>query len=258
MISKVKPVVLDKADKTDWYETWFDSPYYHLLYRNRDEHEAELFLDALIKFLNPPPGSRILDVACGKGRHSIYLNKKGFDVTGFDLSAESIQYDKEFENDSLSFYLHDMREVFRSNYFDIVLNLFSSFGYFEKKRDNVRCMIANVTALKENGFFVFDYFNAGKIQLKGCMITEKLITGINFHIEKHIEGNFIKKKITFNDKGNNYNFEEQLLLAGKSELEKYIIEAGLTIINCFGNYKLDPFNESTSDRLIIVAQKKVS
>ena len=154
MISTVKPLVLDERDKSYWYATWFDSPYYHILYKNRDHHEAELFLDALIRYIKPGPYARILDVACGKGRHSIYLNSKGFEVTGFDLSAESISFDKQFENDSLIFYLHDMREVFRSNYFDIVLNLFSSFGYFEKERDNIRCMIANSTALKENGIFV--------------------------------------------------------------------------------------------------------
>jgi SAM-dependent methyltransferase len=255
MISKVKPVVNDTGDKADWFETWFDSPYYHILYKNRDHKEAELFLDNLINFIKPVPEARILDVACGKGRHSIYLNKKGFDVTGFDLSAESIIYDKQFENDKLNFYLHDMREVFRSNYFDIVLNLFSSFGYFEKERDNQRCFIANTTALKPNGYFVFDYFNAQKIRNIGECTMDKTIDGITFHIEKYIDKSFIRKKITFTDNGKNYKFEEQLLLAGKTELEKYFKLAGLRITNCFGNYKLDEFDENTCDRLILIGRK---
>ena len=188
MISKVRPIVLDKSEKANWFESWFNSPYYHLLYKNRDHNEAEFFLDSLITFLHPSPEASILDVACGKGRHSVYLNKKGFDVTGFDLSSESVLHNKKFENEHLSFYLHDMREVFRSNYFDIVLNLFSSFGYFEKERDNVRCLIANATALKRNGTFVFDYFNAKKIRSKGNYVSDKMVEGICFHIEKYIEG----------------------------------------------------------------------
>ena len=256
MISKVKPLVVDRGDKNDWFETWFNSPYYHLLYKNRDLNEAILFLDRLINFLQPQKDARILDVACGKGRHSIYLNKKGFDVTGFDLSAESVNYNKQFENEKLTFYLHDMREVFRANYYDIVLNLFSSFGYFEKERDNVRCLIANATSLKPDGNFVFDYFNAKKIVNKGNCISDKLVEGINFHIEKFIEGHFIKKKISFNDSNKNFNFEEQLLLTDKTELEKYFQIAGLEVTHCFGNYMLEPFEEKISDRLILIAKKR--
>src|SRR4051812_18343331 len=125
-----------------WFESWFDSPYYHLLYQDRDQGEAKLFLNNLISFLNPSPAAPILDVACGKGRHAVFLNKKGFNVAAFDLSAESITYDKKFENETLHFYVHDMREVFRSNYFKIVFNLFSSFGYFDSHEDNERVIHA--------------------------------------------------------------------------------------------------------------------
>ena len=167
------------TDAKPWFKDWFNSPYYHQLYFKRDEAEAAAFINKLIDYLKPSKGDHILDVACGKGRHSIYLNKKGFDVTGFDLSEESIQHNKQFENENLTFYLHDMREVFRSNYFDLVLNLFSSFGYFEKDRDNLRCFIANTTALKPNGTLVFDYFNANKIRSTGNCVYEKIIEGIN-------------------------------------------------------------------------------
>src|SRR5439155_8599597 len=118
------------------FESWFNSPYYHVLYKERNEKEAHSFLDMLIHFLRPMPGAKILDVACGKGRHSLYLNQKGFNVTGFDLSPENIDYDLQFQNDTLSFFRHDMREIFRVNHFDYVFNLFSSFGYFKEESDN--------------------------------------------------------------------------------------------------------------------------
>jgi 2-polyprenyl-3-methyl-5-hydroxy-6-metoxy-1,4-benzoquinol methylase len=73
-----------------WFKDWFNTPYYHQLYFKRDEKEAAAFIDQLIDYLKPPPGSSMLDVACGKGRHSIQLASKGFDVTGIDLSEDSI------------------------------------------------------------------------------------------------------------------------------------------------------------------------
>lgn len=255
-ITKAKPVVQESDETKEWFETWFDSPYYHILYKNRDEKEAELFLDHLISFLSPKPDSRILDVACGKGRHSNHLNKKGFIVTGYDLSEESIKHNKQFENDRLEFYLHDMREIFRSNYYDLVINLFSSFGYFEKERDNVRCLISHATALKPEGIFVFDYFNCSKIVSSGEISLEKKVDGITFHIQKKVDGNSIHKKIDFTDKGKQFHFEERLMLFSKADLLRFFDMAGLQVINIFGNYDLVPFNHDNSDRLILIAKKK--
>lgn len=255
MISKVKPVVEDTGDTSDWFETWFDSPYYHILYKDRDEQEAELFLDNLISLIKPAPESRILDVACGKGRHAVYLNKKGFDVTGIDLSSNNILHDKQFENENLNFYLHDMREVLCSNYFDIVLNLFSSFGYFEKERDNLRCIIANSTALKPEGIFVFDYINATKVRAIGERRHKKTVDGIEFDIHKFIEGDFIRKKISFNSGGKEYNFIEQLSLLEKEEIESYFNQCGLMVTHSFGNYSLQSFDKMNSERLILTAKK---
>ncbi|MBL0102701.1 MAG: class I SAM-dependent methyltransferase [Bacteroidetes bacterium] len=253
MISKVKPAVKEAGE---WFETWFDSPYYHILYKERDQDEAEAFLDALIAYLKPADHSRILDVACGKGRHSIYLNEKGFDVTGFDLSEESILHNKDFENDTLHFYLHDMREVFRANYFDIVMNLFSSFGYFRTERDNIRCLIAHSSALKKEGIFVFDYFNSEKILAGGNSNFTKTVDGIDFHITKTIVGKEIIKEIEFTDNGQAYHFEERVKLYSRADLEKYFLSAGLNITNAFGNYALEEFDSKNSDRLILVARKK--
>src|SRR5688572_11147253 len=101
----------------DWYKDWFNSAFYHKLYFERDEAEAEAFIDRLLQHLSLPAGSRILDVACGKGRHSKYLSEKGLDVTGIDISFDSIMEAKTFENDHLHFYQHDMRLPAWINYF---------------------------------------------------------------------------------------------------------------------------------------------
>src|SRR5690606_8758177 len=114
----------------EWFKDWFNSPYYHLLYNHRDENEAIFFLDNLIAKLQPKPDARILDLACGRGRHAVYLRTKGFDVTGVDLSPENIRLAATTAGERLHFYVHDMRYLLLSNYFDLVLNLFTSFGYF--------------------------------------------------------------------------------------------------------------------------------
>ena len=74
----------------EWFESWFNSEYYHILYKNRDYAEAEKFISRLMDFLCPKPDAKFVDIACGKGRHAIFINKLGYDVVGYDLSEESI------------------------------------------------------------------------------------------------------------------------------------------------------------------------
>ena len=122
-------------EKNTWYASWFDTPYYHILYKDRDHEEAQLFIDNLNQYLNIAEDAKVLDLACGRGRHSIYLNKLGHNVIGADLSANSINYAKQYENENLKFVVHDMREPFVEK-FDTILNLFTSFGYFPNEKDN--------------------------------------------------------------------------------------------------------------------------
>ncbi len=81
-------------NKRQWYEKWFDSHYYHILYKNRNNEEAERFLNNLAKNIIPNQNSSIMDLACGKGRHSKYLSSLGHNVKGVDLSPQSIAYAK--------------------------------------------------------------------------------------------------------------------------------------------------------------------
>lgn len=239
----------------EWFECWFDSPYYHVLYKNRDFTEAELFIDNLIQLLQPQKSNRFLDLGCGKGRHSIYLNKKGFEVTGIDLSEKSIACAKTSENETLHFYTHDMRKLFRTNYFDVVVNLFTSFGYFEQERDDNAVVNAAYKALKPGGFFVLDFMNSKKVIESLASEETKTIEGIEFKISKNVEDNFIVKKIQFKDKGKEYQFEECVKALTLNDFEKYFEANKLKIVHLRGNYKLEEFDEKSSDRLIIVARK---
>jgi SAM-dependent methyltransferase len=238
-----------------WFQYWFNSPYYHILYQQRNDAEAEFFIDNLTKFLKPVPDSKMLDIACGKGRHSIYLNKKGFDVTGIDLSAQSIKHARAFENDKLHFLVHDMRRLFYINYFDVALNLFTSFGYFDTEKEHVNALKTFRKCLKADGLLVIDYFNTGKIirNLNSC--ETKSLDGITFNITKNVVEGKIIKKINFEDKHKIYNFEERVQAFSLEDFQRMLTKAGMVIQNTFGNYELNDFDESNSDRLILICKK---
>lgn len=143
----------------EWFNNWFNSPYYHLLYHHRNDTEATAFIERLIAYLQPATRSKILDVACGKGRHSKAFADMGFDVTGIDLSPESIAEAQQFEHEYLHFYTHDMRLPFWINYFDIAVNLFTSFGYFKTQREHNNAIRSITQSLQPKGIFIIDYLN---------------------------------------------------------------------------------------------------
>lgn len=239
-----------------WFESWFNTPYYHILYKDRDYNEAEHFINLLVKDLELPPHARIVDLACGKGRHSLFLNQLGYNVLGLDLSEQSIQHNKQFENPSLHFAIHDMRDPMHvSEPVDAVFNLFTSFGYFENYEDNFKVFEAVKQQIKSHGIFVLDYLNAEKVVSTMIPYEEKLIDGILFKITKSVENGFIKKEIDFTDKGEIFHFEEFVRLIYFNDFKKIYETEGFILDKVFGNYNLDAFDEQTSDRLILVLNK---
>ncbi len=239
----------------NWFANWFDSPYYHLLYKNRDDKEAQSFIDNLICRLKIPKKSMILDIACGKGRHSIYFNKRGMKVEGIDLSHNSINIAKKEENTTLNFSVYDMRKVFKKDTFDIIVNLFTSFGYFKKNKDEQTAITAMALSLKQEGTLIIDFMNTKKV-IKNLVESErKEVDGVNFNIKRSIRNNYIIKDIIFSDNGNNYQFQEKVKALTLDDFSKLISHAGLKIIDIFGDYRLKDFNALTSERLIIICKK---
>lgn len=217
--------------------------------------EADHFITNLTKHLNLSKDANVWDLACGKGRHSIKLNSLGYTVVGTDLSQESIAEAGKSSNNTLDFYVHDMRTPFRINYFEAVLNLFTSIGYFNDQRDNYGVFQNVYNALRPNGVFVIDFFNSGIV--KSCLVpsAQELRGEITFTISKRLEGNKIIKQIKFNDKGKEYNFEEKVIMYTLDDLLSYASKAGFVLKETFGNYDLKPFDEKRSDRLIAVFKK---
>ena len=250
-----------------WFEKWFNTPYYHILYKDRDFAEAEEFISLLVNDLEIPKNSAIIDLACGKGRHSIYLDKLGYNVLGLDLSKESIFHNKEFETSAplsltkpyLKFEVHDMRdEIYPSvskEKVDAVFNLFTSFGYFESENDDRKVFKSVHHSLKDHGYFVLDFLNEQWVKNK--LVPEYVTTkgGIDFHIKKRIENRHVIKDISFKDKGKDYHFFEKVKLHTMEEIENYGAEFGFEKIKIYGDYQLGNFDLENSPRCITVFRK---
>ena len=238
-----------------WFANWFDSPYYHTLYKNRDEKEAQVFIDNLIDYLQIPKGSKLIDIACGKGRHAKYFNKKGMDVVGVDLSQNSINTAIKDENKNLQFLAHDMRENYQENAFDVVTNLFTSFGYFENNKDEQKAINAMANNLKKEGILIIDFMNAKKVIANLVLNEQKTINNIQFDITRQVKDGYILKDIRITDGKEEQQFQEKVKAITLADYSEFITNAGLKIIDIFGNYKLDNFYEKISDRLILICKK---
>lgn len=241
--------------KKEWFEIWFNTGYHDLLYQHRNEAEAADFIRILLNYLNPAQGASILDAACGKGRHAIILAKSGFEVTGIDLSYKNIRDAILSENDLLSFYQHDMRNVFRINYFDLIFNFYTSFGYFENEKENLQTMKAFASGLKKGGRLVIDFFNLNYILDHLVEDESKIIKGVEFRIVKDFSNGYLQKEITVIEKGETHLYHEKVKGLKIADFEIYCKAADLKIISVFGNYKLDPYNEKNSERMILIAEK---
>jgi len=233
------------------YKSWFDTPYYHILYKNRDYKEAELFTNELMEFIKLPLNSKILDLACGKGRHSINLNKMGYDVTGVDLSVKNIKNASKYESENLKFKIHDMRKPFGQK-FDLVVNLFTSFGYFEDFEDNLKTLDSIKSNLKDDGLGVIDFLNINYIKNNLVHKNTKQIDGIKFHLSRYIKDGFLTKHIHFKHELKEYNFQEKVRSLNLNDFKSMFKQSKIEILHIFGDYKLNDFDINNSKRLIFI------
>jgi SAM-dependent methyltransferase len=243
--------------KKAWFEEWFDSPYYHVLYGHRSESEAAVFIHQIIEALKPPPDATFLDLACGKGRHSKALKDLGFLTHGVDLSENSIKEAKKFEDERLIFAVHDMRKVYLRNSFDYVLNLFTSFGYFERREELLETLWAVNANLKNGGFLLIDYLNTHLVMNDLSRDVDQTVnrSGVHFRISKRLEGNQILKEIHFTIEGQSHQFEERVMAIDLAQFEQLFLETGFALRTIYGDYRLNPYDSRNSDRLILLAQK---
>lgn len=244
-----------QASESNWFKVWFDSKYYPILYRNRNNNEASAFLSALLRTIDLPVGSQVLDLACGRGRHSVWLSERGFDVLGVDLSNKSIEDAKKMENEDLHFAVRDMRDSHGSETFDAVFNLFTSFGYFDIKADNELVLSRVYQALKPGGYFILDYLNAHQVVTNLVHSEKKTVDDVVFSIERDTVDNQIVKTIEVEDGGEVSRYQERVTAFTEADFEQMFASTGFKVLAKYGDYKLNAYHRESSDRLIHVLQK---
>lgn len=251
-----------------WYKKWFNRKEYLELYSHRNKQDAAKIAGLITKTLDLPKESKVLDLACGNGRHSVFFAKKGFDVLGIDLSHYLVkEAKKNLRTDyfkwakRLRFEIGDMRRIGYKNKFDLVVNLFSSFGYFEQDSENFKVLKSISLSLKKNGYFFFDFLNEQYLRkhLVNYDITKR---NRNIVIQvRNIRNNFVTKNIFLvrnkqNDKYPEINsFHEKIRLFSLEDFKKMFQAAGLKIIKTYGDYSGCAFNKHNSERLIILAKR---
>lgn len=243
----------------EWFREWFSSPYYDLLYYKRNEQEAATFAKTLEQHLQPKPGSKILDIACGKGRHSKVLASMGFDVTGIDLSEPFINEAKKSETDNLHFFQHDMRLPFYINYFDYAFNFFTSFGYFHTRREHDDAMRTMAQSLTSTGTLVIDYLNTHYVEDHFVGNEEINISDIPFHITRwHTEEHFFKQiQIKEPDGSLKHLATEKVAKFSLGDFTDMLAFQQMQVQEVFGDYELSNYDLRKSPRMIIVAKKIV-
>ena len=240
-----------------WFKDWFNSNYYHQLYFQRDEKEAAAFIHLLLHHLQPAPGSRIVDIACGKGRHSKIIAAKNYDVTGIDLSLESIEFAKPFETEHLHFYQHDMRLPFWINYFDYAFNFFTSFGYFRTEREHYNTIRTIAHSLKPGGRLVLDYLNVHYAEDHLLHKSEKEIDGVNYYLTKWYDETHFYKKIIIEDDAlkEPLEYTEKVAKFTLGDFNDMFAFHHLQIREVYGDYQLGAYDVKKSPRLIMIAKK---
>ena len=245
----------------DWFEEWFNSPLYEKLYSNRDEEEARQLIAFLEQTLLLNNCSNILDLGCGRGRHAINLAKKGYRVKGIDLSEEAIKTAtakaRELNLDNAEFEVRDMRNPLTET-FDAIVNLFTTFGYFEQDEENALVLDSVVKMLNNEGVFVLDYLNAEKVRQTYEPEDEGEFQGIHYEIDRYINNDAIHKDIVFygDELSSPRNYSERVKLYDFDWFKNEMQKRNLQILDVNGDYRGSDFDPASSPRLLIISQLK--
>lgn len=217
----------------EWFEEWFGEEYLEL-YPHRDETDAERLIALVGRIVPLGAGARVLDICCGAGRHARAFTDRGHWTVGIDLSRHLLQRAQLVAGTPLV--RGDVRQLpFRPGSFDLAVNLFTSFGYFETDEEHRAALAEMLAPVKRGGWFVIDFLNADLV-CEGLVPSETMTTAAGpVTVERWLqdEGRFVFKAITTPD---GRQFMERVRLLRRDELIGMLTAAGGTVIHEFGSY----------------------
>lgn len=245
-----------------WYKNWFSSKFYLKLYKHRNDEDARHLINLIQRTIPLKKNDRVLDIASGAGRHSLEFARRGYNVTGLDLSEylinEARAACKRAEEKPLHvhFVKKDMRHFNFKEKYDLAANLFTSFGYFDNDEENFSVIGNASNSIRKGGWFVLDYLNKGYIINNIVKYSRNRIGDEVLYQKRRIEGDFVIKDIRIEGGKDELNFKEQLKLYTLSELKRAFESFNLKIIKKYGDYFGNPYNLKESKRIILFAQKQ--
>ncbi|MEF8835821.1 MAG: class I SAM-dependent methyltransferase [Candidatus Thermoplasmatota archaeon] len=245
------------SEEEPWYENeelWKDSPF------NIDEIDrAPKEIDKISSLAELEPDMKVLDLCCGVGRHSVVLAKRGYDVTGVDLTEhylEKARKKAEEEDLEIEFIKEDMREFKRKENFDVVLNLFTSFGLFEDEEENMKVLENIHASLKSNGKLIMDLMGkeilARIFEERDWSETDDGLILEERNVENHWSWMKTRRILISEESKKEYNLSHWIYSA--KELEDMLKEVGFSSIEVYGNYEGEPYDEE-ADRLVVIGEK---
>jgi SAM-dependent methyltransferase len=248
---------------SNWFKEWFNHPLYLEVYSHRNNDEAASCIQTILSHtgleLNEPSSIAVLDIACGAGRHALELARLGYIVTGNDLSPFLLEEARrEALNNKLQLKLTccDMRNIPASGLFDLVVQLFTSFGYFDLKEDDLLVLSKAHGALKCGGWYVLDLLNPVALARNLVSHSSRTVGDLTILEKRAFDNDRITKQITITPHvGERLVFSESVRLYRREEILVMLQDTGFTVAEIAGSYQGEPFNENDSPRMMLFCRK---
>jgi SAM-dependent methyltransferase len=244
-----------------WFEDWFASPYYVKLYSHRDHAEAAACADLIVSAVDL--GRRdgrpvtVLDLASGPGRHAIAFAERGFAVTAVDLSPTLLafaQEEAEAAGVAIDLARYDMREIPFVDRFDLAVQLFTSFGYFESQEEDELVLRRVRRALREGGYYALDIINESSLRRTLVPRSTREVDGITVVEERRIENRRVIKEISIDGHGHALHYHESVRLYSPDEIDGMLRRSGFEPVRWFGGYRGEPFDPERSQRMLVISR----
>jgi SAM-dependent methyltransferase len=235
---------------TEWFEEWFGEDYLRL-YPHRDDADAERAVALIGRTVGLQRGWRVLDVACGAGRHAKAFMNAGASYFGLDLSATLLRLARQVTDAPLI--RADMRRLpIRPASMDLTVNLFTSFGYFDHDAEHTIALEEMISTVRRGGWFVIDFLNPAVVRRR--LVPEETLSlpGEIVRVTRSVspDGRYVCKSIRA-PQGRHYM--ERVRLFEPDQISGMLEAAGVHVRHRFGDYDASPLT-AEADRTILVGQ----
>jgi ubiquinone/menaquinone biosynthesis C-methylase UbiE len=232
---------------TEWFEEWFGEEYLRL-YPHRDDRDAERAVRLILRAVPFQPGWRVLDVACGAGRHARAFEMAGGRCTGLDLSMTLLRLARQVTGAPLV--RADMRQLpIRLASMDLTVNLFTSFGYFDRDSEHTAALNEMIGTVRPGGWFVIDFLNPSAVRRQLVPEETLEVSGSTVRVLRSVspDGRYVCKSI---HAGEGRQFRERVRLFEPEQMVHMLEAAGVTVESSFGDYDANPLGPDSARTIL--------